>query len=512
MEETKSINPYIIAFTIILPTFFAMVATSGTNVCLPHIAGYFGATQYEANTVITSYMIANAVMLPLTGFLIRALGYKKLCYYCIILFALGSLFCVLASNLQLLIVSRIIQGIGGGPLMPIAQAILVESFPKEQRGIAMALFGFAAILPPLIGPFVGGYLTDNLSWQWVFIVNIPVCLISLILIKIFINEKERIKEKYKKKFDYIGLTSIIIWLGTMQIVLDKGQQYNWFDESWICWLTGISLFAMIFFIVWELEYKYPFVNIRVFKDINFFIGTIIGGFVNVMLYSTLLLVPMFVQSLLGYSPFWSGYCIAPRVISCAIMFLVVGKLTEKIDNRILIVIGLFILSATTFMFSRINLNASIESIMLPNFLFGAGIAFTFIPVSTMAFATLAPRKVKDGAGLHSLFKCVITAIATSMSATFIARVSQTHQTYLVWNLSPNSLIFQNKIISLKSAFITHLPAFIAAKKAHGAVYRELLQQARLCAFYDAFLFFAFVSFIIIPLVLFFRSKRKRKTA
>ena len=241
----KQVSPYIQALVILLPSILALVASSATNVCQPNIAGYFGATQYEANSVITSYIIANGIMLPTTGYLAKLFGKKQFFLYCIIVFCIGAGLCLLAKDLHMLIMARIFQGIGGGCILPLCQAMLLDIFP-DKKGFAMALYGVAAMFAPLAGPFFGGYLTDNWSWQWVFIVNIPLCLISIALIKFLIPKDEPVKEKYNKKFDIIGFAGIAIAMGCMQIVLDKGEQFNWFDTPWICWLTGISIFSFVF--------------------------------------------------------------------------------------------------------------------------------------------------------------------------------------------------------------------------------------------------------------------------
>lgn len=371
----------------------------------------------------------------------------------------------------------------------------------------MGLFAFSVILAPLLGPLVGGFLTENYSWKWVFIVNLPFCLLSIILVKMFIKENFK-PVKRKPDFDIVGFSAIILWLGSMQIVLDKGEQFNWFDETWVCWLSGFSLFALIFFIVWELEYKKPFVNMRVFKNLNFLCGTCIAGVVNIMLYSSILLVPKFVQSLLGYNAYLAGLSVFPRVISCAIMLPIVGKLADIIDNRILIAIGLFILGSTTFMFSNMTLETSLECVQMINLLFGFGIAFTFIPVSAISFATLSKRKTPDGAGLQSLFKCSITAVATSVSTTFIMRVSQVHQSYLTHNLGTNDFEFFTRLAMAKMKFLHYFSPYLAQKKALGSIYKQLLQQAQLSAFYDAFLVLSLVAFIVISLILFLKNKKK----
>lgn len=510
MEE-KKVNPYIVAIAVLLPAFLALAASSATNVSQPHIAGFYGATQYETNTVITCYIISGGLMLPVTGYLVRTIGKKLLMYYSIWIFALGCLLCVLAPNLQALIFARLVQGIGSGCILPLCQAVLLEVFPPEQRGVAMSLFGVAAMFSPLAGPFIGGYLTDNYSWQWIFIMNIPLCMLSFLLIKFFLNNDKPIKQKYNKKFDIIGYSSIVVALACMQVVLDKGQQFNWFDTPWICWLTGIAVFSFVFFYVWELEYKYPVIDIRVFKDRNFMVGTLISSFINVMLYSTLLLVPMFVQSLLGYSPSKSGLAMFPRAIICFVGLLVVGEISKFVKPKILATIGLLTMGLSVLMLTQLNTTSSIESVIFPNLLLCIGVPTAFVPITAMSFNTLPASKNADAAALHALFKNIITAISTSMSATFIARVSQVRQTYLVENLSPHNPIFQYKLMMLKSKFLIHYPSVLAAKKASGSLYKELLQQAKLASFFDAFSVLAFLSVAVIPLLLFIKLKKQKET-
>lgn len=508
-EQPQKINPYIVAISVLLPSFLALAASSATNVSQPHIAGFYGATQYEANTVITCYIISGGLMLPVTGYLVRTIGKKLLLYYSIWIFAIGCLLCILAPNLQALIGARVVQGIGSGCILPLCQAVLLEVFPPEQRGLAMGLFGVAAMFSPLAGPFIGGYLTDNYSWQWIFIINIPLCMISFLLVKLFVSNDKPEKQKYNKKFDIIGYTAIVTAMACMQIVLDKGQQYNWFDTTWVCWTTGLCIFAFVFFYVWELEYKYPVIDIRVFKDRNFLFGTLISSFINVMLYSTLLLVPMFVQSLLGYSPSKSGLAMFPRAIICLVGLLAAGEISRHVKPKILAATGLLIMGASVLMLTQLNTTSSIESVVIPNILLCIGVPLAFVPITALSFQTLPSSKNADAAALHALFKNIVTAVATAVSATFIARVSQVRQTYLVEHLSPHNPVFQYKLMMLKSKFLIHYPSVLAAKKASGSLYKELLQQARLASFFDAFTVLALMCVIVIPLLLLIKANKQK---
>lgn len=507
-NKSNSINPYIVALAVLLPAFLSLAASSATNVSQPHIAGFYGATQYEANTVVTCYIISGGLMIPVTGYLVRTIGKKPLMNYSIIGFALGCLCCIFSPNLQALIVSRIIQGVGSGCILPLAQAILLDVFPSEKRGVAMSLFGIAAMFSPLAGPFIGGGLTDNFSWQWIFIINIPLCILSLILVKFCVPDEKVEKLKYNKKFDIVGYMAIVVAMGCMQVVLDKGQQYNWFDTPWICWTSGICVFSFVFFYVWELEYKYPVIDIRVFKDRNFLCGTAISSLINVMIYSTLLLVPMFIQSMLGYSPSVSGFTMFPRAIVCLIGLILAGELSKYIESRILAASGFIIMAAATLWLTQMNPGSSMESIIVPNLLLCFGVPIAFVPITALSFQTLPANKNADAASLHALFKNIVTAIASALSATFIARASQIYQNYYVGNLSFHNPIFQYKLSLLKHKFMTYYPAVTAAKKANGVLYKELLYQARLGAFFDIFTILALIMVLIIPLIFVLKNKAK----
>lgn len=507
-KKYKKINPYLVAFSVILPTFFAVLGTSATNVAMKHIAGFLGATQYETNTVITTYLIANAMVLPLSGWLTKTFGQKNTLYLAITMFTLGAFLCIVSHSLHMLLLARVVQGIGGGALLPMCQAILLSTFPPQQRGMAMGIFGFSIILPPLLGPTFGGWITDNASWQWIFLINIPVGIISMILVYLFIFDPPEILQKRIKSVDIVGLMTIIMGLGSMQYVLDKGQQYNWFDTGWICILSAISVFCFVFFICWELDRKNPIADISVFRDINFTVGSILGAFIQVVLYSTLMLLPAFLQTLLGYSPTASGLSILPRSLSVAIMLIIVGRIADKVDNRILTVIGLTIIGYGTFLFTNINLSSSIQNVMIPNLVLGSGIAFTFISVSSISFATLPGNKIHDGAGLGALTRSVAGAFATSLAATCVERHSQMHQFMLIQNLTPNSLVFQQKLSEFNSAFLVHLPQILALKRANAQIYHDLLMQSRLFAYFDTFSILALISFLSIPMCLLFRINKK----
>lgn len=453
-------------------------------------------------------MIANAILLPLTAWFENFFGRINFLKIFICIFTIGSILCAVAPSLNMMVLGRIIQGIGGGPLMPISQAILISNFPFEQRGRAMALFALAVMVSSIMGPTVGGFIVDNSSWQWIYLMNIPVGIISCFLIHFFIPEKEdRIKPK---KIDIIGFILLVLWLFSMQVILDKGEQYNWFDTSWICWLSGISVFSFIFFIVWEIENDNPMVNVRIFKDKNFAIGTYLGAFVNMIIFVTIVLLPKYLQNIMGYTAYLSGLSLAPRVISCLIMLCLIDKLVAKFDNRILIAIGFFLIGLSTYYYTNLTLMTSFGFIVVPNIILGVGVILTFIPISGLVLGTLPKKELSNGAGLHSLAKTVATVLSISLSSTMVARLSQAHQTYLVGNLSLNNPVFFQRLSITAHKFMTSLPEFTAIHKASALYYKQLIVQSKIFAYADVFALFALVAFCMIPLGFLLNVKIKKK--
>lgn len=337
VADNKKHTPlWLLSLIVTFPTFFAFLATSATNVALPHIAGAFGSTNDETKWVVTMYIISNAVFLPLTGWLEKTLGRLTFLKIFLTMFTVGSVVCAMAPSLGILILGRFIQGVGGGILMPLTQSILLQEYPKERSGEAMSIFIFAIMVSSIMGPTVGGLLVDNFSWQWIFVINIPVGILSLIIIPMAVNDTpHNAKPDY---VDFVGLSFLAMWLFSMQIVLDKGQQYGWFDCTWIFWLSLFSLFCLVFFVLWELEIDEPIVNLKVFKNINFIFGTALATLLNVLVMATIILLPLFYQGLMGYTASLTGITLAARVVAC-VSLLFIGRLCQLYDMRILIALG-----------------------------------------------------------------------------------------------------------------------------------------------------------------------------
>lgn len=426
------------------------------------------------------------------------------------IFTLGSLICAIAPNLNLMVLGRLIQGIGGGPMTPLSQAILLAAFPPDKRGIAMSLYGIAVMVFAILGPTFGGFIVDNADWQWIYLVNIPVGILSISMVHANIEELKTRKEI--KKTDYLGMISLVLWLLSMQIVLDKGQQYNWFDCAWISWLSGFSVCMFVFFIIRELESSAPLINLRLFKDKNFLIGTILSASVNMIVFSSIVLVPQFLQNMMGYTAMLSGYALAPRIISCVFMMIVINPLMKLFDNRVLIAIGFFFLGISILFFMNLNLSVSFIYIAIPQVLMGVGVIMTFIPISSLVLGTLPKTELTNGASLHNLCKSAMTAVIASVASTLVARHSQMHQVYLVDNLSNFNLIFQQKFASLVHTFMANASSSFATIKTNSYMYKSLLTQSRLMAYVDVFEIFAFIAFLLIPLAFLFQTDTSQKQA
>ncbi len=503
VQSKKNIPIWLIAISILLPTSFSALATTATNVAIPHISGYFAATADEAKWIVTSYMVANAYMIMLSGWLEHLLGRKQFMKICILIFTLGAFICTISSSLNMMVLGRLIQGIGGGPMTPMAQTVLLSVFPDNKKGLAMSLFGFAVMVCAILGPSFGGFLVDNLNWHYIYSVNIPIGILSYILISHNIADTH--PQEGKHNVDFVGMTALFLWLISMQIVLDKGQQYNWFDCGWICWLSGFSLVVLSFLIVWEIENKNSFMKIRLFKDKNFLIGTIISTAVSMVVFTTMYLAPQFLQNVLGYTALLSGFTMAPRVISCLIMLAIIPYLMKLYDSRLLISIGFLFLGLATFMYTNVNFSVSFLYVSIPNIILGVGVILTFIPISALALGTLQKEQLADGASLHNFCKTIGVAIVVSISSTLVARHSQMHQNYLVDNLSNFNIVFQNKMAQWINIFINQASNAFAINKANAYAYKQMIVQSTLFAYVDTFAIVAALAFILIPIAFFMKK-------
>src|SRR5215813_692433 len=465
-EWKPSFNPWLIAASVMLATFMEVLDTSVANVALPHIAGNLSATTEESTWVLPSYLVSNAIILPATNWLGRYFGRKRFLILCIVLFTASSALCGAAASLGMLIVARILQGAGGGALQPIAQSVLMESFPPEKRGSAMAVFGLGVVVAPIIGPTLGGWITDNYSWRWIFYINVPVGILAVFMANMFIEDPPYIRDQRPGRIDGLGFALMAIGLGTLQLVLDKGQEEDWFQSSLI---TGAAIFAaltLIAFVIWELSTKEPIVDLRVLKNRNFSVGTSLMTVLGIVLYGTIALLPLFLQTMLGYPALQSGLTVSPRGFGSIASMIVVGRLVGKIDGRYLVMFGFLVLGYATYQFSDINLTVSSSSIMWPNIISGFAMGFIFVPLTTMAMGTLANEQMGNASGVFNLMRNTGGSIGIAAMTTMLSRGSQIHQANLVHNINPYDPEFQQRVQQLTHA----LPGGAGAERAYGVIY------------------------------------------
>src|SRR5712671_2997592 len=473
-EWTPSFNPWLIAASVMLATFMEVLDTSVANVALPHIAGNLSATPEEATWVLTSYLVSNAIILPAASWMGRFFGRKRFLIVCIAIFTLSSAVCGAAGSLGMLIVARIAQGAGGGALQPIAQAVLMESFPREKRGSAMAVFGLGVVVAPIIGPTLGGWITDNYSWRWIFYINIPIGILAVFMANTFVEDPPYIRNQRPGRIDYLGFGLMALALGTMQLVLDKGQEDEWFSSSFITWVTILSVTAAIAFVIWELRSKEPIVDLRVMLNRNFAVGTSLMICMGIVLYGTIALLPLFLQTLMGYPAVDSGLAVSPRGFGAVTSMLIVGRLINRVRGRYLVMFGFTVLAYSIYLFSKINLEISISSIVWPNIISGFAMGFVFVPLTTMALGTLSNEQMGNASGVFNLMRNSGGSIGIATVTTLLARGAQAHQAAMVSHLTPYDPAFQQRVQALTGTLSTQAGS-AASQQAYGAIYGTLVR-------------------------------------
>ncbi|HTX22987.1 MAG TPA: DHA2 family efflux MFS transporter permease subunit [Candidatus Aquilonibacter sp.] len=500
-------SPWLIALGVMLATFMQVLDTSIATVALPHIAGSLSSSTDEATWVLTSYMVANAIILPMTGWLANRFGRKRVFISCIVIFTIASVLCGMALNLPMLILSRILQGAGGGAMVPMAQSIMLESFPHEKRGIAMATFAQGVIVAPIIGPTLGGWITDNFSWRWVFYINLPVGILAVFLAQWLVQDPPYIKRNLKAAADFLGFGFLALWLSTLQIMLDKGQEADWFGALWIRWFAIISVISMIAFIWRQLTVEHPLADLRVFKNRNFAVGVLLITIMGAILYGTTAELPLFLQTLMGYPALQSGYAMSPRGLGAFVATFFVGRLVGKIRLRWLLCVGFSLLSLSSLMLSDINLQVSMSSVVLPGILNGVATSFIFVPLTTAAMSQLSQRQIGNAAGLYNLMLNLGGSTGIAFVTTMIARRSQVHQALMVDHLALTDPVFAAQLAAARHALARHADPVMAMHQADAVFYNLLNAQAHLWAFVDNFRIFSLLAFCGIPLILLFKRVR-----
>ncbi|MCE3232752.1 MAG: oxidoreductase [Rickettsiaceae bacterium] len=486
-QGRSDVNPWIIAVVVSIATFMEVLDTTITNVSLTHIAGTLSATQDESTWVLTSYLVSNGIILPLSGWLADVIGRKRFFLLCIAGFTLASFACGAAMSMGMLVIFRLIQGLAGGGLQPTQQAIILDAFPPEKRGMVFGLTGITLIAAPIIGPVLGGWITDNYNWRWIFFINIPVGILAFILVNELVPDEPDKKAKGFKSVDYIGLGLIALALGSLQIMLDKGQHEDWFDSNLIIGLCCISAASMIFSIFWLLRQEDPVIELRLFKDRSFFIGSILIFLTGFVLYSSSALLPLMVQAQFGYDATLAGLVLSPGAIALVFLMPVAGGLVSHVQSRYLIAIGLVLCSAGMWYTSHVTMQTDYATFTWMRTIQVLGLPFLFIPTSALAFQNVKKEQNNKASALFSLSRNMGGSIGIALVIAYVARKMQVHQNYLVEHLSPYNPVYQDKIQQLSNSFMWRgFTALDSQKLATGSVFREMMNQAAILSYQDAF--------------------------
>ncbi len=504
-------NPWAIALTVTLATFMEVLDTSIANVALPHIAGSLGASQEEATWVLTSYLVSSAIVLPISGWLSNRFGRKRFYMTCVALFTLCSLLCGLAPTLPFLILARILQGAGGGGLAPSEQAILADTFPVEKRGQAFAVYGMAVVCAPAIGPTLGGWITDNYNWHWIFFINIPIGLLSLWLSNRMVEDPPHISSHTgeKKPVDFTGLALVASGVGFLEFFLDKGQEKDWFGDPIITAAALIAAVLLTIFVIWEWRHPDPIVDLRLLQNRNFGTAVFLQLILGMVLFGSTVLIPQFLQSLLGYTAERAGMALSPAGFVLMVMMIVAGRSLGKLDPRLMVSLGYLAVAAGLFNLTRLSLDSTFGEVTLWRALQVIGLPFVFIPISTLNYVGVPRSKSNQISSLSNFARNLGGSAGTALLTTFLARTAQTHQVQLAANVVPGSLPYRHYIGGITSMLKSSgMSTAQATQTALGFAYQQMLRQASMLSYKNAFAVLAAAIFCLIPLPFLMRLPTK----
>ncbi|MDA8084838.1 MAG: DHA2 family efflux MFS transporter permease subunit [Nitrospiraceae bacterium] len=510
MAETDRpmlVSKWIIALTVMLPTLIEIVDTSVVNVALDNIRGSLSAGIDESTWTITSYLVSNAIIIPMTGWLSRIAGRKRYLIFSIMLFTFSSFLCGISWSLQSLVVFRILQGIGGGALQPISQSILLETFPRKQHGMAMAIFGVGIMFGPIIGPLLGGWITDNWSWHWIFFINIPIGVVSVLMATLFITDPPYMK-RMSMKIDYWGLILLAVGLGSLQIVLDKGQMEDWFSNGYITALAAVSVISILLFLYVESVVDHPIVNLRTFRNLSFSTGSMVMFFAFFNLFGSIVLLPVYLQTLMGYTSTLAGMVLGPGGIATLLAMPIAGRLVTKMNPKALLGFGVVVASYSTYLMSHFSLDADFGTIIIPRIVLGIGMGFLFIPLTTLTMSGIRKEDMGNASAIFNLLRNLGGSFGVAFVTTMIARRAQFHEFRLTDRLTPFDMNYQ--IASHNAARAMQLQGMdplSASQKGLGSIYGQMLRQASMMSFNDAFHLLSVFMICILPLVFLMRAAK-----
>jgi MFS transporter, DHA2 family, multidrug resistance protein len=505
-----AINPWLVAIAVMAGTFMEVLDTTVVNVALPHIAGSLSSTPNEATWALTSYLVANAIVLPMTGWLANFFGRKRLLMASVAGFTIASVLCGFAPNLTSLIVFRVIQGAAGGGLQPLSQAILLEVFPPSERGKAMAFWALGIVVAPMLGPVLGGWLTDSYSWRWIFYVNIPIGILALIMTQMFVFDPSYIRRK-SQAVDYIGMGFLVIGIGALQILLDKGQEEDWFASRFITVLAIMAVGGLASFIVRELRTEHPVVDLRVFRIRTYATGVFLMTVLGFALYGSTVLIPLLLQTLLGYSALQAGIVMLPRGLGSFVSMPIVAALMTKIESRRLLVAGILISSFSFYSFSHLNMNVGYWDFFWPLIIQGSAMGLLFIPLTTITNDPVPKEEMGNATSLFNLMRNIGASIGIATVTTVLARHQQVHTNVLGEHVNPYSQQAQAMFRGVRGALMARgVDAVTATQQGYAIVFGMVQQQAAIMSFNDAFWLLTVIFLLMLPLVFLMRKPKHQK--
>ncbi len=505
---SQGVNPWLVTLSVMLPTFMEVLDTAIASVALPYIAGSLSASNSEATWVLTSYLVANAVILPASNWFSRRFGRKRFLLFCVTLFTIASFFCGAAPSLGVILLARILQGAGGGALQPLSQSILLESFPVQMRSMAMAAYGLGIVVAPVIGPTLGGWLTDTFSWRYAFYINIPVGILAVFMISRFIYDPPYIKNAKVGPFDNLGFGLLIVWTGCLQVVLDKGQEDDWFGASWVRWAVAALIVALIGWIWRSWTTPNGLVNLHVLRDRNFRTGCFLIALLGMCIYITIAILPLYYQEVLGYTAFAAGLVVGPRGIGAFIGSPMVGFLGSRTDPRKLLCGGFIGFGICALIFGSVNLDIGPTTLLIPITLTGFALSFVFVPLATMSTSTLSNQEMGSATGLFNMLRNIGGSIGIAMATTALIRRSALHQTYLGANLGASNFVLQQKSAAMAGYLGRQLGPNAGRHGSMNLIYKLMEQQSALMAYVDVFRWTALLSFFCAGAVWLFQKPAK----
>ena len=502
-------NPWLMILPVMTATFMYALDETVANVALPHIAGSYSVSQQESIWVLTSYLMASSIVIPMIDFFCKFFGRKNFFMFGVFIFTIASFLCGISNSIGMIVIARAMQGFGGGCLLPMAQAICMETFQGEARNKAMAVFGLVVVVAPILGPVLGGWITENWSWPYIFFINIPIGFLCISFAKKYLEDPPYAKKQKNVQIDKLAFLWLCVWLIPLQIVFDKGNDADWFNAPWICWMTSVAILGAILFFRSQVVSKNPFIKLDVLKDSNFLCGTGMIILINAVMLASLAILPQMLQTMLGYDAFTSGLAIMPRGVGAFAALMFFGCIGSKLTYRTYGLIGLGCLALGGWLLSTLNLQINTFNIAFPNFVFGVGMVLTMMPVKTLSCITLKNEQMTNASGFQNLLQTIGGAIGTSLVATMLSRFSQVHQAGLVKNMYDLNPAYTERLNSYAGALFHQAGEWMnSTYMASKMLYSQLLQQSTLCAYMTTFKVFALACMILIPFMFILKGEQK----